>query len=319
MGQQIRNNLLKLLLQNQQFISGEQISLQLKCSRTAIWKHVKELRAEGYVIEAQTRNGYRLLHQPDRVAEEEITQSLRTHSFGRHIRYFPSLESTQTKGHHWAKEGAPEGALVVADQQLTGKGRLGNHWVSPPGVGAWLSLILRPNTSLQLASHFTLLTSVAVYEAIHELVDVPVEIKWPNDLLINGKKVCGILTELKGEQDCIHYLVVGIGLNVKQHAELPDVATSLESESGKTLSRAQVIATVLKHMETLYAEYLLAGFDQIKARWEVGAQPFFGKVIIARTPQKTITGIAEGLNEHGALIIKSEKDREIIYSAEIEG
>lgn len=283
-----------------------------------IWKCIEDLRCQGYVIESRRRNGYRLIKQPDRVGSEEITLYRKSKKFGKQIRYFPQLDSTQWIAHQWAKEEVPEGALVVADQQLKGKGRFDHQWVSPPGSGVWMSLILRPQISLLNASQLNLLACVAVYEAILQLVSVPLQIKWPNDLLINGKKVCGILTELKGDQDRIHYMVLGIGLNVHHHAKLPAVATSLEAASRKRFMRAKVISELLFQLEQRYEEYLQHGFAPIKERWEMGASQLFGREITARSMSGTIRGIVEGIDEQGALILRTTDRREILYSAEIE-
>jgi BirA family biotin operon repressor/biotin-[acetyl-CoA-carboxylase] ligase len=283
-----------------------------------IWKCIEDLRCHGYVIESRRRNGYRLVKQPDRVGPEEIGLYRKSKKLGKPIRYFPQLDSTQLIAHQWAKEEAPEGALVVADQQLKGKGRFDHQWVSPPGSGIWMSLILRPEIPLLHASQLNLLACVAVYEAILQLISVPLQIKWPNDLLMDGKKVCGILTELKGDQDCIHYLVLGIGLNVHHHAGLPAVATSLEAASRMRLMRAQVIAQLLNNLEQRYEEYLQYGFAPVKERWESGASQLFGREITARSMKGTIRGIVEGIDEQGALILRTADRREILYSAEIE-
>ncbi|SHE35967.1 BirA family transcriptional regulator, biotin operon repressor / biotin-[acetyl-CoA-carboxylase] ligase [Seinonella peptonophila] len=319
MSKHLRNQLLRLLLEQQSpYISGEEISKQLGCSRAAIWKHVQELRNQGYEIEARSRNGYRLISKPDRIAPEEINFYLQTEVLGKEIRYYPAITSTQESAHQWALAGAKEGSLVIADQQTTGRGRLGTSWVSPAGTGIWMSLILRPNALLKFASHFTLLAAVSVFEAIQSLSSYPIHIKWPNDLLINKKKVCGILTELKGEQDRVDYMVIGIGLNVKQNDQLPSHATSLEEAAGKQYIRAQVIAQILQRIELCYMEYVKEGFAPIRKRWEAGAQSFFGREVQAKTWNGVIKGIAEGLNDDGALIIRSEGEKRIIYSADIQ-
>ncbi|MGA9173159.1 MAG: biotin--[acetyl-CoA-carboxylase] ligase, partial [Thermoactinomyces sp.] len=200
MEKSIRNELISVLINSQdEFISGEEISRRVGCSRAAIWKHIEELRHEGYEIEARPRSGYRLIYRPDRIAPEEILPYLNTRAFGREIRYEHTTPSTQTIAHQWAREGAPEGAIVLAEEQKQGRGRMGRVWHSPPRTGIWMSLILRPPIPLPVASHLTLLASVGVREGIYRTTGLPIQIKWPNDLLIHGKKVCGILTELRGE------------------------------------------------------------------------------------------------------------------------
>lgn len=302
--------------------SGEEISRRLGCSRAAVWKHIEELRQEGYEIEARPRSGYRLIYRPDRLAPEEISIHLKTETFGREIRYLFSTPSTQIEAHQWAREGAQEGALVVAEEQRNGRGRMGKNWHSPPKSGIWMSLILRPKIPLSHAPQLTLLVSVAVQEALMEETALPISIKWPNDLLLNGKKVCGILTELRGEQDQIHYVIVGIGMNVNMEKEdfpsqLQTIATSLSLEKGEQIHRASLLATILKKLECYYHLYLQEGFGPIQAKWEQKAG-MLGKKITARTLQGTYLGVARSLNEHGALLLETEQGIVPVYSADIE-
>ncbi|MBA4494489.1 biotin--[acetyl-CoA-carboxylase] ligase [Paenactinomyces guangxiensis] len=323
MGQTIRNELISVLVQNQpHYLSGEEISRKVGCSRAAIWKHIEELRQQGYEIEAQPRNGYRLVYRPDRVAPEELSPHLQTKSFGRHLRYEYSTPSTQILAHQWAREGAPEGAVVIAEEQVEGRGRMGRLWHSPPQTGIWMSLILRPPISLPEASQLTLLASVGVHRGIERVTGLPVQIKWPNDLMIQGKKVCGILTELRGEQDRIHYIIVGIGINVNTTGdhwptELRSIATSLAIELGGTIHRATLIAAILEELEDFYQNYLQYGFPAIQKKWEQAAG-MLGKTITAHTHQVAITGVAECLNEHGALLIRTERGMVPVYSADID-
>ncbi len=323
MGQALRHMILAVLLQNNQsFLSGEEISRHVGVSRAAIWKHIEELRSEGYEIEARPRRGYRLQYRPDRVAAEEIQNELETESFGRNIRYEPVAKSTQILAHQWARAGAVEGSLVIADEQQEGKGRLGRTWHSPPRTGIWMSLILRPSIPLQQASHLTLLASVGVCMAIRKQTNLPITIKWPNDLLLHGKKVCGILTELRGDQDRINYVILGMGLNVNQTEEdfpvdLREIATSLAVEGGKKYSRANLIAQIMQELEEYYRLYLKGGFDPIREKWE-SLSNLMGKSITARTPQTTVVGIAERLHSDGSLLVRSGGEVITIYSADIE-
>ncbi|TCS93363.1 biotin--[acetyl-CoA-carboxylase] ligase [Hazenella coriacea] len=319
----IRNELIAVLLQNQtQFLSGEEISQKVGVSRTAIWKHIEELRNEGYEIEAKPRSGYRLVYRPDRVAPEEIIPHLHTQQFGKEIRYEFQTTSTQIAAHQWAKEGAKEGALVVAEEQRSGRGRLGRSWHSPPHTGIWMSLILRPKIPLAHAPHMTLLASIGVSKGIQRVTGLPIQIKWPNDLLINGKKVCGILCELRGEQDRIHYLVTGIGINVNTMEtdlppELKPIATSLAMELGSSVHRASLIAVILEELELIYTQYLAEGFSVVRTEWEKAAG-MLGQMIKARTTQGELSGKALSLNENGALLLQTEQGVVPIYSAEIE-
>lgn len=322
MGQQIRNELITVLIENQpHFLSGEDISRKVGCSRAAIWKHIEELRNQGYEIEAKPRNGYRLVFRPDRVAPEELAPHLHTQIFGRQIRYEYSTPSTQMMAHQWAREGASEGAIVVAEEQIQGRGRMGRPWHSPPQSGIWMSLILRPPISLSEASQITLLASVGVHQGIERVTGLPVKIKWPNDLMIRGKKVCGILTELRGEQDRVHYMVVGMGINVnttenRWPTKLRSIATSLAIELGGAIHRATLISAILEELEEVYQNYLQHGFSAIQKNWEQAAG-MLGKTIRARVHNGTITGVAERLNNNGALLIRTAQGIVPVYSADI--
>lgn len=320
MQQKIRSQLMELLIENQSnFCSGEEISKRLGCSRAAIWKHIQSLKRKGYIIESRSGLGYRLLDRPDLIEPEELMVYLKTCLFGREIRYFRTIPTTQLIAHQWAREGAREGSLVVAEEQTAGKGRLGNRWFSPSHQGIWSSLILRPPISINEASHMTLLTSLAVYQAIWDYTQLPVEIKWPNDLLIRGKKICGILTELKGEQDQVDYLVVGVGINVNltSDLEIERPFTSLSKEWGKPIRRAALLAKILGEWEQWYQLYLRHGFQPIKQQWEQITQ-FTGKRVRARTPNGKVIGVAKGINHQGALMLKTETGLVEIYSADIE-
>jgi BirA family transcriptional regulator, biotin operon repressor / biotin---[acetyl-CoA-carboxylase] ligase len=319
----IRNEIVRLFVENPEgFLSGEEISRRVGCSRAAVWKQIEELRKQGYEIEAKPRQGYRLKYRPDRVAPEEIYPHLKTERLGCEIRYVESTPSTQNIAHQWAKDGAPEGAVVIAEEQVNGRGRMGKTWHSPPRTGIWMSLILRPPISLAEASQLTLLASVGVQEAISKETNLPTKIKWPNDILVQGKKVCGILTEIRGEQDRIHYVIMGIGMNVNTEAkdfpeELANVGTSLAMETGRKIHRASLVAVLLKELEQYYLLYLQQGFTPIRKKWEEKAG-MLGQVITARSTQSTITGLAEHLNEQGALLIRTSSGVVPVYSAEIE-
>ncbi|MBN6188636.1 biotin--[acetyl-CoA-carboxylase] ligase [Aneurinibacillus sp. BA2021] len=320
----IRESLLQMFKQAQgEFLSGEEISQRLGVSRTAIWKHIEELREEGYVFEAVRRSGYRLLSTPDVMIAEEIKAGLTTKTLGQNVHYYASIDSTQTKCQELAKAGAPEGTLVVADQQVGGKGRLGRVWYSPPNTNISMSLLLRPQLELQKCPQLTLLTAVAIVETLREFCEIDAQIKWPNDILVDGKKVCGILTELNAESDRIHSLVIGMGINVNTAAEqfpddVRDVATSLRVVKGEAMHRVPIIQQILMRLEALYERYLAEGFAPIKERWERFALTT-GKHVTIRTLQGSLTGYAEGIDETGVLLVRKE-DGSItkVYSADIE-
>jgi BirA family biotin operon repressor/biotin-[acetyl-CoA-carboxylase] ligase len=318
----VRNKLLEVLIQQEgQYVSGGEISKRLKVSRTAVWKQIEELRKEGYEIEAKPKYGYKLRFRPDRIAPEEIYPHLSTKFIGRNIRYVFSTPTTQGIAHQWAKEEAPEGAFVLAEAQTSGKGRFGRVWHSPPYTGIWMSGVLRPSILLYQAPQLTLLASVAVCKAIQEVTSLPIGIKWPNDLYLNGKKVCGILTEVKGDQDRIEYAVLGIGINVNLPqiqipSDLRQKATSLMIELGTSIHRAKLICQIWKALEEYYLLYRAQGFEPIRTLWEENAN-MLGERIVAMTPQGAIEGIALGLNSYGALRVQTETGIQEVYSAEI--
>lgn len=320
----MKEALLHMLTENEgEFVSGQQISDKLDCSRTAIWKHVSELRKSGYTIEAVQKRGYRLVTSPDLVTPEEVSLYTGSGLFGKRIIYKVSVKSTQEIAHESARNGAEEGSIVLADEQTGGRGRLGRAWQSPSGTGIWMSLVLRPKIPLQKAPQLTLLIAVAASKAIEKVTGLEAAIKWPNDLLINGKKVAGILTELQAEADSIHSVIVGIGMNVNQEKkhfseEIAEIATSLAIEGNKQFRRAEIIGVILSEIENLYNSYLENGFSVIKLLWEARAFSL-GKRITARSFSGTLTGYAKGITEEGVLLLEDDNGEiHSIYSADIE-
>ncbi|WP_299737932.1 biotin--[acetyl-CoA-carboxylase] ligase [uncultured Rossellomorea sp.] len=320
----IKKKLLHALSESDQdFLSGQALAEIAGCSRTAIWKHIEELRKEGFVLEAVRKKGYRIIETPDSVTESKIRLGLQTKTLGRVIHYEESVQSTQRIAHVLAGDGAAEGTLVIADEQTAGRGRLMREWHSSKGTGIWMSLILKPLLPPQKAPQFTLITAVAVVQAIEEATELHPQIKWPNDILIDGKKVTGILTELQAESDKINSIIIGIGMNVnhtKEHFpdELQTIATSLAIEQGDTLSRSEIVQKVLERIEALYSIYMKEGFTPIKLLWESYAISI-GKKIRARTINGTIEGRALGITDEGVLKIEDTTGTvHQIYSADIE-
>jgi BirA family transcriptional regulator, biotin operon repressor / biotin---[acetyl-CoA-carboxylase] ligase len=306
-----------------EFLSGQKISEFIGCSRTAVWKHIEELRKEGYELEAVRRLGYRITKKPDKISSNEIQLGLKTEMMGRNIHFEESVTSTQKIAQGLANDGVPEGTIVVADQQTNGRGRMSRAWYSPSGTGIWMSMIIRPNIPVNNTPQLTLLTAVAIVQAIEELTPLKPDIKWPNDILINGKKVVGILTELQAEADQVHSVIIGTGINVNQKIEdfpeeLQNIATSIHIETGTTWERAQFIQTILLKLEGLYSLYLSQGFKPIKLLWE-GYAISLNKKMIARTLNGAIEGKAIGIDDNGVLLIETNDGViERIYSADIE-
>ncbi|MCY8912179.1 biotin--[acetyl-CoA-carboxylase] ligase [Bacillus atrophaeus] len=323
MGSKLRTQLIDLFSKaGDEFISGQKISDALGCSRTAVWKHIEDLRNEGYEVEAVRRKGYRLVKKPGKLSESEIRFGLKTELLGRQLYYHDVLPSTQKTAHELANNGAPEGTLVVADKQTAGRGRMSRVWHSQEGNGIWMSLILRPDIPLQQTPQLTLLSAVAVVQAIEEAAGVQADIKWPNDLLIHGKKAVGILTEMQAEEDRVRSIIIGIGINVNQQSadfpqELQQIATSLSQEAGEKIDRAGLIQQILLSFEKRYHDYLKHGFTPIKLLWESYALGI-GQELRARTLKGTFYGKSLGIDDEGVLLLETKEGIKKIYSADIE-
>ena len=256
-----RQAVLSLLRQQEGFVSGEEISRRLGLSRTAIWKAVDALRRDGYTVEARTGLGYRLLAAPDAVTEPEIRHFLgETDRVGRTLVCLEEVDSTNLHAKQLAAEGAADGAVVVADRQTAGRGRLGRSFQSPGGRGIYLTVLLRPDLPPERLSPVTAMAGVAVCRAVERHCNVSPGLKWPNDPVLDGKKLCGILTELslEGETGRVQDLVLGIGINVSQRPEdftpeIREIATSLTQALGRPVSRPALAAEVIREVDRLYA------------------------------------------------------------------
>lgn len=240
-----------------------------------------------------------------------LSRLLTTQSFGKPLHFFPTIDSTNTYAVKLAHEGVPEGTTVIADEQTGGKGRLGRTWVSPPGVNLYLSLILRPSVSTGTAPQVNLLAAVAVAEAIRQVGGLTPAIKWPNDVLVDGKKVCGILAEMQTEAGTLQSLVLGIGVNVNAPLtafppELQDKASSLFLVGGRVIDRAAFTAALLTHLEKLYILWIEKGFPALRPAWEHYASGLIGKQITVAALEGTIGGTVLGLDSDGALLLQSD-------------
>jgi BirA family transcriptional regulator, biotin operon repressor / biotin---[acetyl-CoA-carboxylase] ligase len=319
-----RSKLIHVLsINNGNFISGQEISDLLQISRSAIWKHMKELEKDGYVIEAKRNKGYRIIQSPSKVSENTVQWGLATKWLGKSIIHKETTSSTQSIAHQLAMDNAPHGTVVIADEQTAGKGRLKREWYSAKNKGIWMSIVLRPKILPYLAPQLTLLTATVLADVLKKELTLDPKIKWPNDIILQDKKVSGILTEMQAEQDQIQYIIIGIGMNVNQeNNEIPDSiqsrATSLLMESGKVVDITRLIQSIFVRFEKSYAEYLNHGFSIIKERWESNGYRI-GERIRLKTFQNEQEVILSGIAEDGALLAKYE-DGSIhkIYSGEID-
>ncbi|WP_172369380.1 biotin--[acetyl-CoA-carboxylase] ligase [Sporosarcina jiandibaonis] len=318
-----KNEFLKRLFEaNGQPVSGQEIADEFGLSRTAIWKYVKDLESDGYEIGTVRKKGYYLIAVPDRVNEANVKKYLKSTTLGQRIVYKETCLSTQLIAHEEAQNGAPNGTVVISEEQTSGKGRMSRPWDSADGKGIWMSVITRPALTPQQAPQMTLVAAVAVTRAIEEVAGAQPSIKWPNDILIDGKKVTGILTELQADPDRVKAIILGIGINVNQTEEdfpddLKSIATSLKMVSGKTNNRAKLIAKTLDLLEQYTNLYVTHGFSPIKLLWE-GYSNTAGKRIRAVMFNETIEGVAMGITEDGMLNLKLD-DGSIrgIFSADI--
>jgi BirA family biotin operon repressor/biotin-[acetyl-CoA-carboxylase] ligase len=305
----LKETILRLLKERRpEYVSGEEICRSLNVSRTAVWKHIQALREKGYEIEARSRAGYMLTGIPDRLFPEEIGDGLATRFLGRTVYYCDSVSSTNNLAKELAGQGAADGTLVVAEEQTGGKGRLGRQWCSAKYKGSFFSFILFPPLMPQEANMVTLITAVAMASAVRDETGVAAGIKWPNDLLVNGKKICGILTELSAEMERINYMVVGVGLNVNQEEndfpeEVSASATSLKDQTGANISRVKLVQAFLLEFEKWYLLALENGFAPVLARWKEMSVSLNCPVRI-HNPNSSWDGWAEDIDSDGALLLR---------------
>ena len=302
----MKTEILKLLKESDKYISGQEICQRFHVSRTAVWKVIRQLQEEGYQIEAVRNKGYHLLESCDIMTKTEIESCIRG-QFGRIVDFHDSIDSTNLRARRLAEEGAGSGTLVAADAQEAGRGRRGRSWVSPPGKNIFMSLILRPDILPAKASMLTLVAALAVRDGIESVTGLSPVIKWPNDIVSNRKKLCGILTEMSAELEGIHYVVVGIGINVNLEEfplEVRDTATSLFLETGGKVVRSQLIAAVLEAFEHYYEEFISQGdlsrLISVYNKNMVNA----GKEVRILEPSGEYKGRALGINEKGELLVE---------------
>lgn len=317
----MRQDILDFLIQHKdEFVSGQQISEQLGISRTAVWKHIRVLKQRGYVIESYTKKGYCLREAPELLSEQAIEEGLSTKVVGRHIVYRERVDSTNNVAKKLADEGAPEGTIVIAEEQTGGRGRINRLFLSPFAKGVWFSLILRPNIPPMEVSKMTLLAAVAVARAIrhHGLTDCG--IKWPNDILVKGRKMVGILTELNGSAEKVNYIIMGIGVNTGITAEdlskdLQPIVTSFARE-GVRVSRLALLETLLKEIEGLYQTVCRDGFAPVLAEWRA-LSCMLGQDVTVTSIDKTFSGKAVDIDENGNLLVATPEGVEVVMAGDI--
>lgn len=316
----MKAKILAALRETDVYVSGQELCEAFGVSRTAVWKAINQLKKEGYEIEAVTNRGYRILSVPDLLSENELNSIRKTEWVGKQIYYFDVLDSTNTKANHLAEKGAEHGTLVVAGRQEAGKGRRGRNWSSPANTGIFMTLILKPELESQNASMLTLVTALAVAKAIKRETDLAAEIKWPNDIVLNGKKICGILTEMSAQIDYVNHIVIGIGINVHNEAfpeELSERATSILLEGGKRVNRAMLIEAVWEEFEKVYGIFMeTQDLSKLAEEYEMYLANR-GKKVRVLDPKDPFEGVAQGITARGELIVDTWESRKLVYSGEV--
>lgn len=316
----MRAEILATLREADGFVSGQELCERFQVSRTAIWKAINQLKKEGYEIKAIQNRGYRLVATPDVLSEEELKSILKTEWVGHPICYFEQVDSTNVIAKNFGDQDYPHGTLVVADTQNSGRGRKGRTWSSPSKEGIWMSLLLKPDLNPSNASMLTLVSALAVVKAIEEIAQLPAKIKWPNDIVVNGKKVCGILTEMSAQRDYINHLVIGIGINVhttKFPDEFAEIATSLFLESKKRIKRSQLIEEIWKNFELYYDIFLQTqDFRTLKQEYNMYLVNRNEKVKVL-DGKDSFEGKAMGITDKGELIVDTWEARRLVFSGEV--
>ncbi len=290
------------------FLSGEELARKCGISRTMVWKHIKSLERDGFGIEAVPSQGYRITSTPDILRKADIKQGLKTRVIGKELILLSEVSSTNTIAQEMAISGAPEGTVVIAETQTSGKGRLGRKWISPKG-NLYLSVILRPDIAMHKAPLVTLMGAVAVASAIRKKCRLDPGIKWPNDVLLSGKKVCGLLSEMSAEQDRIRYLVLGIGVDVNMElralpADIEAVSTTLAREAGKEIDRTLFLRHLLRELDSWYASFL-ANEQDVLREW-MSLNMTVGSRVQVSGAGRIVEGLAQRIDSEGRLVIRQD-------------
>ena len=317
----MKSEILRLLKENDAYISGQQLCEHFHVSRTAVWKVIEQLKKEGYQIEAVRNKGYRLIDSPDVMSRAEIESLMNTTWAGKKVVYYDETDSTNNQAKAYGEKGEAHGTLFVADMQAAGKGRRGRVWVSPAGSSIYMTILLHPDVLPTKAPQLTLVMAMAVAEGIRKVTGLETKIKWPNDIIVNGRKVCGILTEMSTEIDYINYVVIGDGINVNQETfpeEIRDTATSLKIETGSSVRRSVLIATIMECFEQFYEVFMttedLSGLQERYNAMLVN----LGREVRVLEPGNEYEAHALGLNRTGELIVRTVDGQEKeIYAGEV--
>ena len=317
----MKEEILKMLRETDGYISGQELCNKFGVSRTAIWKVMKQLKEAGYNIEAQQNKGYHIVSAPDVMDAAELKSIWKPKWVGCEILYFDSIDSTNTKAQELAEKGYPSGTLVVADKQIAGKGRRGRNWESPSGCGIFMTLMLKPDINPNNASMLTLVSALAVAKALADITGKDAKIKWPNDIVIDGRKVCGILTEMSAQFDYINNIVIGIGINVNNSSfpeEISATASSLRLlSSGKKYRRAEIIEKIMEYFEKYYSIFLETEDLSALVNEYDAMLVNMKKQVKVLDPKEPFEGKAMGITKTGELIVDTWESRKLVSSGEV--
>jgi BirA family biotin operon repressor/biotin-[acetyl-CoA-carboxylase] ligase len=316
-----REKLVELLATGEGYVSGAEIARRLGISRNAVWKHVESLREEGWDVETARSRGYRIGRRPDPLDVEAISAQLETRRLGRRLVCVPVTGSTNVDAAELARGGAPEGTVVIADTQTAGRGRLGRSWVSVRGLNLYMSVVLRPAIPPGAAPQLSLVSGIAVARAL-EAEGLRPRIKWPNDVLLDGRKTCGVLTELEAEADRVEFVIVGIGVNLNSRPEhfppeLRPIATSACIAGGRPVARARFAARLLAELEHCYDRYAEAGFTALAGEWNARSALTGRQVTVAGAARATVSGACAGIDDDGALLLVDGATRHRVLAGDV--
>lgn len=319
----VKEDVISILKENSgSYVSGQYLSIRLNVSRTAIWKYIKSLKESGYIIESSSKKGYRIISSPDLLTSDEIKPYLYTKYLGHEIIHFDTLDSTNNKAKEIASKVGSNGTVITSEEQVAGKGRLGRQWVSPKYKGIWMSFILKPDMEPIQVPKITHIAAAAVVTALNKF-NINAFIKWPNDIIVKGKKICGILTEMSGEINCTDYVIIGIGINANlETLDIPmDIihkASSLLIESGRFIERKILAAEVINSFEQLYEKFLNSGSIEDSIEICRKSSILLGKEIRIINRQLEETAKAIDISNDGELIAEfADGTKRTIISGEV--
>lgn len=317
----MKSEILTLLRERGDYVSGQELCEHFGVSRTAVWKAVGQLKKQGFAIEAVRNRGYRLAQEEEIFGQHELESRMDTRWAGRPVHFYQVLDSTNLRAKLDAENGAEQGTLVVADMQTAGRGRRGRSWSSPADANVYFTLILKPDFAPDKASMLTLIMAMAVASGITGTCGAEARIKWPNDIVIGGKKVCGMLTELSVQQDYIQHVVIGAGVNVRRQEFAPEIAATaacLEQECGRKVPRAELVVNIMKAFEKYYDSFLeTLDFSLLKEAYD-GLLVSCGREVRVLDPKGEYMGISKGINCNGELLVELPDGSETaVYAGEV--